>query len=353
MLILGIETSCDETAAAIVQDGKKILSNVVLSQVDKHKIFGGVVPEIASRLHEETLIYVIEEAIKEAGLSSLSEVEAVAVVNTPGLIGSLLVGLNCAKSIALVYNKPLIGINHLYAHIYSVVLENQKGVVELNAIFPCVALVVSGGHTALFYCESPSNVKLIGRTTDDAAGEAFDKIANMLKLPYPGGPEIEKLAKKFKERNTKINVELLFKKPNLNDPNFSFSGLKTAVLYSVYGKNISCPNRIISDVEKESIAAQFQEVITDIIVGKTIKLADKLNVGNIVVTGGVACNELLRQKFLGYEGRYNVFIPPKFLCTDNAAMVAGLGHYLYVNQREGKKFISYSNFDDLLLDAFA
>ena len=319
-LILGIETSCDETAAAIVEDGKKIISNIVASQITFHQKYGGVVPEIASRKHIEYIIPVIDKALSTPG-KKLDDLSGIAVTYGPGLVGSLLVGLSVAKAIAYTQNIPLIGVNHLEAHIYANFLERK----EIEPPFIC--LIVSGGHTSLVYIKDFREYKFLGQTKDDAAGEAFDKIAKILNLGYPGGPIIEKLAKKGNP------LAINFPRPLLNNKSydFSFSGLKTAVIY--YIKKTKEENKI---VQVKDILASFQQAVIDVLVEKTIRAALEFDTKKIILAGGVAANDLLRRsiKKRANSLKFKVFYPSFSLCTDNAAMVASVGYY---KLRENKK----------------
>ncbi|MBA7543316.1 tRNA N6-adenosine threonylcarbamoyltransferase [subsurface metagenome] len=314
-LIMGIETSCDETAAAIVEDGKKIISNVVASQINIHQKYGGVVPEIASRKHMEYIIPVIDKALDESE-KKITDLSAIAVTYGPGLIGSLLVGLSVAKAMAYAQNIPLIGINHLEAHIYANFLEHN----EIKPPFVC--LIVSGGHTSLVYIRNFGEYKLLGQTKDDAAGEVFDKIAKVLDLGYPGGPITERLAKEGDPSSIK------FPRPILNDKSydFSFSGLKTAVIYHIKELKKENKNIPISD-----ILASFQQAVNDVLVGKTIKAALNYNTKQIILAGGVAANNSLRREIKDKADLLDieVFYPSIFLCTDNAAMVASAGYYKF------------------------
>jgi len=319
-LIMGIETSCDETAAAIVEDGKKILSNIVASQISIHQKYGGVVPEIASRKHMEDIIPVIDKALDESG-KKITDLSAIAVTYGPGLIGSLLVGLSVAKAMAYAKNIPLIGVNHLEAHIYANFLEHN----DIKPPFIC--LIVSGGHTSLVYIRHFGEYELLGQTKDDAAGEVFDKIAKFLNLDYPGGPIIEKLAKEGDPSS------IQFPRPILNDKSydFSFSGLKTAVIYHIKKLEKGNKNIPVSD-----ILASFQQAVTDVLVGKTIKAALKFKTKQIILAGGVAANSSLRREIKEKADLLNikVFYPSISLCTDNAAMVASAGYYKF---KENKK----------------
>ena len=311
MIILGIETSCDDTAAAVLKDGNEIISNIISSQADFHKKYGGIVPEIASRKHLENIGPVVKESILQAGIT-LNDIEAVAVTQGPGLIGSLLVGINFAKAFAYSRRIPLTGVNHLEGHLLAPHIEHAVP-------FPNITLVVSGGHTNLYLVESVGKYRLLGKTRDDAAGEAFDKVAKLLGLGYPGGPIINRLAKKGNPSAIK------FPRPMLNDKSFdfSFSGLKTAVLYHV--RQIEACG--LTDMAIQDIAASFQAAAVDILTEKTIRAARECNVQTIAVSGGVAANSLLRSTITERAEAKNisVFIPSPILCTDNAAMIAMAG----------------------------
>ena len=312
MLVLGIETSCDETAVSVVDNGRRICSNVVSSSLNFHKRYKGIIPEIASRLHVQTISTVFSDAIKQAGIK-LDRIKLVAVTKEPGLPGSLLVGICFANALSNALGIPLIKINHLHAHIYSCFLNANK------PRFPFVGLVVSGGHTSLFYVKAFSNIEPLGATQDDACGEAFDKVASILGLGYPGGPVIERLAKQGNPGKIK------FKCSNTKSPlNFSFSGIKTAVLYYV------TKHKKDTQYKAADIAACFQESVVEVLVKKAL-LACKLKKTNqLVLGGGVAANNRLRERFT-QDARINgvkVYFCPKELCTDNAAMVAGLGYQL-------------------------
>jgi len=305
--ILGIETSCDETAAAVVEESQDILSNVVASQVDIHSRYGGIVPEVASRQHLITILPVLEKAMDEA-VVDWNDIDAVAVTIGPGLAGSLLVGVNVAKAISLAYNLPLIAVNHLEAHIYANWLGQDK------PEFPCLCLIVSGGHSDLILMEEHGQFKKLGRTRDDAAGEAFDKAARILGLGYPGGPAIEKAAG---------GVSASFQLPRAwlkGSDDFSFSGLKTAVLHLASDNDFSDPSRAAG------AAASFQQAVVEVLVTKTIQAAERLAVRQILLCGGVASNNALRESFIS-SSPLPVGIPPPILCTDNAAMVAACGYY--------------------------
>jgi N6-L-threonylcarbamoyladenine synthase len=317
MLILGIESSCDETAAAIVRDGREMVSSVISSQIEVHKRFGGVVPELASREHLDKIVPVVEEALARAHLKP-EDVDGIAVTQGPGLVGSLLVGLSYAKAMAYALAKPLVGVNHIEGHIYSVVFENPP--IE----YPAFALVVSGGHTNLFLVPEPGKYKVLARTRDDAAGEAFDKVAKMLGLGYPGGPIIERLAREGNARAVPFSV------PRMGDrlPDFSFSGLKTAVSKYVRESGL----RAVAAGEEPSqgvkdLAASFQRVVVRSLVGTTEKLAEEHRPRTLIVAGGVACNNALRDAATEAGARLGVrvYFPSRHLSTDNAAMIAAAG----------------------------
>ena len=302
-VILGIETSCDETAAAIVVDGRQVLANVVSSQVDLHARYGGVVPEIAGRAHESLLTPVIAEAMVEAGVTD-DDIDVVAATHGPGLIGSLLIGVSAAKALALGWGLPFIGINHHEAHLYAALIE------EPEMEFPLVVMLVSGGHTMLIEFQDHGRYKLLGATVDDAAGEAFDKVARYLGLGYPGGPVIDRLSQEGDPNAIK------FTPPMRNEGmNFSFSGLKTAVVNYV---------RQHPDVETADVAASFQSAVVDVLTHKARKAAREIGAKGICLAGGVAANSELREKTLDMcvEDGIQGFLPSRAMCTDNAAMVA-------------------------------
>ncbi|MCD6449077.1 MAG: tRNA (adenosine(37)-N6)-threonylcarbamoyltransferase complex transferase subunit TsaD [Thermotogaceae bacterium] len=308
MKVLGIETSCDETAVAVLEEGEKIIVNFVSSQIDVHKKFGGVVPEIASRHHVSNIKYLLKQAFD---VVKPNDIDLVAVTYGPGLVGALLVGISVAKGIAMSRNIPLVAVNHLLGHIHSIFFSKK---VE----FPFVALLASGGHTEIVYVENETTVKVLGKTVDDAAGEAFDKVARVLNLGYPGGPAIQKAAENGNPHIYKFPRPLL----NSKDYNFSFAGLKTSVLYFVRDH----PKANISD-----IAASFQEAIVDVLVKKVFKAARDHNIRNVVFVGGVSANKRLREKAKEYAEKWNysIFFPELSLCTDNAAMIARAGYFLY------------------------
>ncbi|MFC1982183.1 tRNA (adenosine(37)-N6)-threonylcarbamoyltransferase complex transferase subunit TsaD [Chloroflexota bacterium] len=312
MLVLGIETSCDETSAALVDDGKAVLSNVVATQLDLLKKFGGVVPEIAARRHVELIGYVIDEAIDSAG-KTLADVEAIAVTAKQGLIGCLLVGAAAAKSLSYSLRVPLIGVHHIEGHVFANLISNPQ------IPMPHVCLTVSGGHTMLLYIRDYCQYELLGTTLDDAAGEAFDKIAKFLELGFPGGPVIDRLATKGNRKAFNFPRPLL----RANNLDFSFSGLKTSLINAFKG-------RIAADEELplEDIAASFQEAVVDVLVTKTMRAASEREAAAVSVTGGVSANRRLREVFLSTCKRQSieVFFPELPLCTDNAAMIAAAGY---------------------------
>jgi N6-L-threonylcarbamoyladenine synthase len=324
MLTLGIETSCDETSVSVT-DGRTVLSNIVSSSVHLHKKYGGVVPEIASRFHVEFILEVLDKALKDSR-KRLADIELIAVTNGPGLVGALLAGISLGKSLSYSLNVPLIGVNHVLAHLYSAFL-NDKDV----PCFPFVGLVVSGGHTALFYCDKKYKQKLLGQTHDDAVGEAFDKVAKILGLGYPGGPIIEKRAALSRNKDRVRFPKTFLGKDSLD---FSFSGLKTAVLYYVrkLEHKTQDTRRKIEDTLVNDICYAFQENALDMLVEKAFFAARSHNVRNIVVGGGVAANSMLREKFreaVMFSEGIKVHFPGREYCMDNAAMVGVLGEELY------------------------
>ena len=381
MVVLGIESSCDETAAAVVVDGARILSSVVASQASTHEKYGGVVPELASREHLRKIVPIVDEACRRAGVG-LNEVEGLAVTEGPGLIGSLLVGLVYGKALALSLGKPFVGVNHLEGHIHAVLLENPSADAPVTpgalggARLPAVALVVSGGHTSLFLVEttsvaaadalSPSRMKSfayrrLGQTRDDAAGEAFDKIAKLLALGYPGGPIIDSLAR----HGNAEAVEFGRIKMKGNPLDFSFAGLKTAVLYRVRGTPLateaeqrrewrkSAAREVVRDhlgehcsQETLDLIASFQKAVVQDLVERTLAAADAARVDSIFVSGGVACNSLLRERFAeaARSRRLRVLFPSPALSTDNAAMIAAAGYYkLAAGERAGTSLTAHAS----------
>ena len=316
--ILGIETSCDETAAAVVENGRHILSSMVASQVDLHAQYGGVFPEVASRQHILTIYPIVEQALFQAHVT-LKDVDAIAVTRGPGLPGSLVVGMNVAKGLCLGSGLPLVGINHLESHLYSAWLRSPDDAERVDPQFPLLALIVSGGHTELVLMEDHLKYRRLGATLDDAAGEAFDKVARLIGLAYPGGPAIQSAAESGNSRAFDFPRAWL---PDTWD--FSFSGLKTAVLREVRkieGRDQQLPTA--------DLAASFQAAVVDVLVGKTLRAAAAFRVKEILVAGGVSANQALRQGFQT-QSATPVHIPPISLCTDNAAMVAGAGYFRYI-----------------------
>lgn len=305
MKILGIETSCDETSAAVVENGKKVLALATLSSLKKQIKWGGIVPEVAAREQVEAIIPVIEFCLSESKLT-IEDVDGIAVTNGPGLLGSLLVGVETAKTIAMAYNKPIMGVDHMKGHIYAVYLENNN-----PPPFPFMGLLVSGGHTQIVSCRKHDDIKIIGETRDDSIGEAFDKVARLIGLPYPGGPEISKLAK------TVVRTSLKLPRPMISsgDFDFSFSGIKTEVAKIVESNKYT----------PAEIAHEFQEAVTDVVVKKLKKASELFAIENIVTGGGVAANERLREKI---KSQFNtVFETPPVYCTDNGAMIAAYAYF--------------------------
>lgn len=312
--ILGIETSCDETAAAIIKNGREIVSNVVASQIESHKRFGGVVPEIASRHHVEEITLVLEETMKKANLT-FSDLNAIAVTEGPGLVGALLIGINAAKALAFAHNIPLIGVHHIAGHIYANAI-----VTELK--FPLLTLVVSGGHTELVYMKDHGSFEVIGETLDDAAGEAYDKVARTLNLPYPGGPHIDRLAQ---EGNATIKLPRAWLEEG--SYNFSFSGLKSAVINTLHNAKQKG-----EEINPQDLAASFQASVIDVLVTKTKRATEEYKVKQVLLAGGVAANRGLREALHAQfddKSDIQLIIPPTSLCTDNAAMIAAAGSVLY------------------------
>ncbi|MBM3157631.1 MAG: tRNA (adenosine(37)-N6)-threonylcarbamoyltransferase complex transferase subunit TsaD [Chloroflexi bacterium] len=320
MKILGIETSCDETAAAVVEDGTKIQANVISSQVEIHRRYGGIVPEVASRQHMLSIVPIVEQALSAAGVKP-KDLSAIAVTHGPGLAGSLLVGVNLAKALALSWNLPLIGVNHLEAHIYA----NWLG--EDIPAFPVVSLIVSGGHTELVLLKNHGEMVRLGRTRDDAAGEAFDKVARALGLGYPGGPAIERACKGITPTHRLPRAWIK------GSDDFSFSGLKTAVVR--LAEDLQVANSTSPSPAALGLAASFQEAVVDVLVNKTVAAAGNYGVKQILLAGGVAANKLLRQTVVS-RSTIPVLIPAPVLCTDNAAMVASCGYFhLLKGERSG------------------
>ncbi len=321
MIVMGVESSCDETSVSLVKDGKKVLSNEVLSQIDIHKAYGGVVPEIASREHVKGITMVFDQAIRKAGIE-YKDIDLVAVTTGPGLIGSLLIGINAAKVVSLNYDIPLIGVQHIAGHIYANGIEHDM-------VFPLLALVVSGGHTELVLMRKHYEFEKLGETADDAVGEAYDKVARVLGLTYPGGPQVDKLASQGKDIYD-------FPRPMINsgDFNFSFSGLKSHV--------INLHHNLEQRHEKYETAdfcRSFQEAVTDVLVSKTKEAAEKYQVKQVIVAGGVAANRGLRKKISEAITDMPVFFPAIEYCTDNAAMIAVAGYFKYKKKGHGDGFM--------------
>ena len=329
MKILSIESSCDETAAAVVENGRKVLSSVIASQVEEHKLYGGVVPEIASRRHAEAIVPVVNQALADADCT-MEDIEAIAVTHAPGLIGALLVGVNFAKGLSLATKKPLVPTHHLRSHIASNYISN----LELKPPFLC--LVVSGGHSHIVLVEDYTKMKIIGKTRDDAAGECFDKAARTMGMSYPGGIALDKIAEKGDSKAYK------FPRPVVNNApyDFSFSGLKTSVITLIHNME-----QRGEEVPKADICASFRFAVVDLLVSNFLKAAEDYNIKTLAVAGGVSANTLLRSrlteecKALGYK----LYLPDKSLCTDNAAMVGSQGYYEYLS----------GNISDLSLNAIA
>lgn len=333
--ILGIETSCDETAAAIVKDGTTIVSNVVASQIDSHKRFGGVVPEVASRHHVEQITLVIEEALREAGLTP-KQLDAVAVTEGPGLVGALLIGIQAAKAFAFAHQLPLIGIHHIAGHIYANALEHPME-------FPMLSLVISGGHTELIVMQQDGHFEKIGETRDDAAGEAYDKVARVLSLPYPGGPHIDRLAE---QSDGAVEFPRVWLEEGSYD--FSFSGLKSAVIN--YQHNLQQKGQ---EINPSHVAAGFQQSVVEVVVEKTRRAAEEYGVKQVIAAGGVAANRGLRTTLEATFEKQGIpfYVPSLPLCTDNAAMIAAAGYSKFIagersdyamNGRPGMPLVSWT-----------
>ncbi len=321
MYVLGIESTCDEMAIAVVKEGREILANVVFSQSDFHEQFGGVYPEMAARKHVDSLIPTLKQALGEAHITP-NDIDLIAVAKGPGLVGSLMIGLNAAKSLAWAWNKPLIGVNHVEAHLYAAMMSNH------SLPFPAIGLVVSGGHTFLVRIEEVGRYEMIGTTLDDAVGEAFDKVATLLDLPYPGGPHVEKLAKQGDPKRFPYRSGRVKGRPW----DFSFSGLKTKVLYTVKGQNCDRKGKtVITEEDKAHVAASFQEASLGDIAQKTLAAAEEFGAKAIYVGGGVSNNQRLRELL---RGELPIFWPASGLSLDNGAMIAGLGYQLYRGQTD-------------------
>lgn len=315
--IMAIETSCDETSVAIVKNGREVISNVISSQVDMHKRFGGVVPEVASRMHLEAINNIVKEALKKAN-STLQDIDAIAVTKGPGLVGALLVGISEAKSLSYATKKPLIGVNHMKGHICSAFITHK----ELKPPFIC--LLISGGHTYLVDVKDYNDMEVVGKTIDDACGEAYDKVARCLGMNYPGGPEVERLAKLGDEKAIDFPRIMLDK----DSYNFSFSGLKTAVLNYLNSKRQKG-----EEFSKEDVCASFQRAVFDVLLYKTEKLLKEKKLDKVVVSGGVSANNTLREEIerMCKKNNFKSYFPEKILCTDNAAMIASSGYYEYIS----------------------
>ena len=310
--ILGIETSCDETSVSIVKNGVDEIATVVLSQMDTHAKFGGVVPEIASRMHIESITLVLEECLKKASIT-MDSIDAIAVTYAPGLIGCLLVGVTFASTLSYIYNKPLVPVHHIIGHIYANNLKHRLK-------FPLISLVVSGGHTELVYMDKDYSFKKIGGTLDDAVGEAYDKVARVINVPYPGGPKVDSLAH--------IGQDTYELPLPLDDDtyNFSFSGIKSAVINLVHNEE-----QRGNDIVKENLACSFQNRVVEILTKKTMKALKEYNVDNLIVAGGVSANKGLRERLIKEceKNNINISMPDIKYCTDNAAMIASAGYYAY------------------------
>ncbi len=317
-LVLGIESTCDETAAAVVENGRHVRSSVIASQVELHARYRGVVPEIASRAHIESILPVIQDALRQ-GQVTLEDVDAIAVTHRPGLIGSLLIGVTAAKTLAFAAGKPLIGVDHVQAHLYSVMLDS-----DIDVKFPAVGLAISGGHTALYSIRGFSDIQLIGATIDDAIGEAYDKVAFILGLGYPGGPIIDRLAKEGNPEAIRFPRTTLSR----TSLDFSFSGLKTSVLYNVRGhKGIERTSADLSQQQIADVAASFQAACIDVVITKLKRAIRHVNAKSVIIGGGVSANQGLRAALAKLH--VPVYLPRLSYCTDNAAMAAGLGYLHY------------------------
>ena len=314
--IMAIESSCDETSVAVVKNGREIISNIISSQIDMHKKFGGVVPEVASRMHLEVINNIVREALEEAKIT-LDDIDAIAVTKGPGLVGALLVGISEAKALSYACKKPLVGVNHMKGHICATFITHK----ELEPQVIC--LLVSGGHTYLVHVKDYNNMEVIGKTIDDACGEAYDKVARCLGMNYPGGPEVERLAKLGNDEA----IDFPRVMPDKNSYNFSFSGLKTAVLNYLNSKK-----QKNEEISKEDVCASFQRAVFDVLIYKTEKLMKEKNLDTLVVSGGVSANNTLREEInkMCEGNNFKSYFPDKVLCTDNAAMIASSGYYEYI-----------------------
>jgi N6-L-threonylcarbamoyladenine synthase len=351
MLILGVETTCDETSCAVVRDGRQILSNVVSSQIDLHAQFGGVVPELSCRRHLDVLIPILQQALQEAGCA-LTDIDLFAVAHGPGLIGPLLIGITAVKTLALVENKPFIAINHIEAHLYAALMSHSEAVE-----FPCLGVVLSGGHTAIVLMRSIGTYEIVGETVDDAIGEAFDKVGKLLGVPYPGGPEIEKLARMAAPHNQLvpevrasrekitsnmtafIDGKLGFKPGKVKGKplHFSFSGLKTALLYTIKGQDGKA-EAALSESDKQQLAYAFQHAAFTDVIQKTVQAAKMYHCSTVIFGGGVTNSQSLRAMFAHHAPELRLLWPSAGLSLDNGAMIAGLAYHQYRQRGAGDSF---------------
>lgn len=322
LIILGIESSCDDTSSAVIR-GRKLLSNIIASQ-SVHKEYGGVVPELASRAHEMNIVPVVNQAIVKAGIEK-KDIDAIAFTRGPGLLGSLIVGVNFAKGLSISLGKPLVEVNHLHAHVLAHFIEDDEN--HKSPSFPFLCLLVSGGNSQIILCKSPNDMQIIGHTIDDAAGEAFDKCAKIMGLGYPGGPVVNRLANKGNPNAFK------FAKPNVAGYDYSFSGLKTSFLYTL--RDELCKDSAFVDKNKEDLCASLQKTVIEILMKKLKKAVDDFGIKQVAVAGGVSANSGLRDAFMEYSRRYGweTFIPKFAYTTDNAAMVAMSGYFSYLDGR--------------------
>jgi len=318
IITLGIESSCDETSVAVVKNGREVLSNVINSQIKIHEKYGGVVPEIASRNHIEAISGVTKQALEEAKIT-FEDIDIIACTCGPGLVGALLVGVPYAKALSYALNKPLIGTNHIEGHIAANYITHK------NLTPPFLCLIVSGGHTHLVHIKNYNEFEILGKTRDDAIGEAFDKVARVIGLGYPGGPKVDKLAKEGV-----ANIEL--PKPHMEGLDFSFSGIKTAII-NLHHKN--------PDINKANLCASFEKDVTEILLENTIEAAKKLNINKIALAGGVSANSYIRQEFLKLQAKgYEIYYPEMILCTDNAAMIASAGYYNFMTGKVSDMYLN-------------
>lgn len=328
MLVLGIETTCDETAAAVVRSGTEVLSNVIYSQTELHKPFKGVIPELACRKHLDVIIEVIDQALKEAKCT-LEDIDVIAAARGPGLIGALLIGLNTAKALSFAANKPFLGVNHLEAHLFASMIP------EVPKQFPCLGVLLSGGHTALVHINAMGSYHILGSTVDDAIGEAFDKVASLLGLPYPGGPFIENIA--FDGNPYKHSFKAGHVKKNPLD--FSYSGLKTNVMYAIKGQNQDKhAYSALTEDEKKDLAASFQRVAFTDVINKTLLALDQGHYHALIFGGGVCCNKVLKKMFKEALPDMEQFWPGPGMSSDNAAMIAGLAYYQHIQAQQSDSY---------------